>query len=138
MTAEAFPTPDAWLEHRVSYGETDAMGVMYYAEYLHLFERARSLLIRDHGMSYAQVEEKSVYLPVREAYARYKAPCRYDELVWVRTGISKWGRASVTFEYQVTDQGREKILATGHTQHATVNPDGRPVKVPSWLKDLFT
>lgn len=42
-----FPTPDVWLAHRVSYGETDTMGYLYYAEYLHLFERSRSEYIRE-------------------------------------------------------------------------------------------
>ena len=37
-----FPEPSVWMRHRISYGETDAMGVLYYAEYLHIFERARS------------------------------------------------------------------------------------------------
>ena len=48
-----FPTPDVWLAHRVSYGETDTMGYLYYAEYLHLFERSRSEYIREMGMSNA-------------------------------------------------------------------------------------
>ena len=43
------------------------MGVLYYAEYLHLFERARSAFIRQCGMSYADVEKKGIILPVREA-----------------------------------------------------------------------
>ena len=53
-----FPTPAIWFSHRVSYGETDTMGVLYYAEYLHIFERARSEYIRALGMSYADVERK--------------------------------------------------------------------------------
>lgn len=51
------------MPHRVSYGETDTMGVLYYAEYLHLFERARSAYIRSCGMSYADVEKKGIILP---------------------------------------------------------------------------
>ena len=56
---DAFPKPSCWLAHRVSYGETDAMGVVYYANYLHLFERGRSELIRELGFSYATVEERA-------------------------------------------------------------------------------
>ena len=56
---DQFPTPDIWMPHRVSYGETDTMGVLYYAEYLHLFERARSEYIRRCGMSYAEVEKEA-------------------------------------------------------------------------------
>jgi Predicted thioesterase len=57
-----FPEPSCWLAHRVSYGETDAMGVVYYANYLHLFERGRGELIRGLGFSYATVEERGIFL----------------------------------------------------------------------------
>lgn len=133
-----FPTPETWLAHRVSYGETDTMGVLYYAEYLHLFERGRSEFIRERGMSYATVEERGIILPVREAQCRYRASARYDDLVQIRIGIAEWGRASITFVYELYDESRTRLLATGMTQHACINPQGRPVGVPQWLKDLFT
>ncbi len=133
-----FPTPDSWCSHRVSYGETDAMGVLYYAEYLHIFERARSEFIRTRGMSYAEVEKRGIILPVREATCRYRAPARYDDLLRVRVGISAWGRASVTFSYAIYDEEKKRLLTTGTTQHAMVSPTGRPVAVPDWLKRLFS
>lgn len=132
-----FPTPEAWLEHRVSYGETDAMKVVYYAEYLHYFERARSLFIRERGMSYATVEERGLYLPISEATVRYKRPLRYDDLAYVRVGIHEWRPASVGFVYEVYAQDKATLHATGTTRHACVNGDGRPVRIPEWLKDLF-
>lgn len=132
-----FPTPETWYPHRVSYGETDAMQVLYYAEYLHLFERSRSQFIRERGMSYNTVEDRELYLPVREAQARYRRPIRYDDLVYVRVGISDWGRASVTFTYEIYDEQKTTLHATGMTQHACVNGQGKPVKVPGWLKELF-
>ena len=126
-----------WHEHRVSYGETDTMGVLYYAEYMHIFERARSSLIRAHGMSYKVVEEKGIYLPVREAYCRYRAPARYDDLTYVRAWISAWGRASVTFSYEFFAEDKTSLLASGMTQHACVDGSGRPVSVPAWLKEAL-
>lgn len=133
-----FPTPETWLAHRISYGETDTMGVLYYAEYLHLFERGRSEFIRARGMSYATVEERGIMLPVREAQCRYRSSARFDDLVQIRIGITEWGRASLTFTYEIRNETKDKLLATGMTQHACVNPTGRPVAVPDWLKDLFT
>ncbi|NJB68790.1 acyl-CoA thioester hydrolase [Desulfobaculum xiamenense] len=133
----AIPSPEAWYAHRVSYGETDAMQVLYYAEYLHLFERARSHLIREYGMSYSTVEERGLYLPVREASARYRRPIRFDDLVNVHVTVSDWGRASITFSYEIRSEDRSVLHATGMTQHACVNAEGRPVGVPDWLRDLF-
>lgn len=57
MKQETFTHPSVWLAHRISYGETDAMGIVYYAEYFHIFERARDAIIRLSGMSYRLVEE---------------------------------------------------------------------------------
>lgn len=132
-----FPSPEIWLPHRVSYGETDAMGIVYYAEYLHYFERARSEYIRQCGISYSEVEKKGIFLPVREANCRYRSPARYDELVQVRCGICEWSRASLRFVYEIMDESRTRLLVTGMTQHATVNQAGKPVPMPDWFRELL-
>ncbi|MFW5499130.1 MULTISPECIES: acyl-CoA thioesterase [unclassified Maridesulfovibrio] len=132
-----FPTPHSWLAHSVSYGETDAMGVVYYAEYLHFFERSRSLFIRERGMSYAEVEERGIYLPVREANCRYRIPAQYDDQLDIQVGISEWKRASIKFTYNIYKDERSTLIATGFTEHACVNKDGRPVRVPEWLREIF-
>lgn len=138
MNTHEFPTPDIWLAHRVSYGETDTMGYVYYAEYLHLFERGRSEYIREAlGLSYAEIERRGILLPVREATCRYRRPARYDDLIHIRTGISDIGRASVSFVYAVTDSERKTLLAEGFTQHACVNAEGRPVRAPEWFIALL-
>ena len=132
-----FPSPEIWLPHRVSYGETDTMGYLYYAEYLHLFERSRSEYIRNMGMSYAEVEHRGIMLPVREAQCRYRRPARYDDLIFVRVGISNVGRASLTFVYNVTDESRKTLLAEGMTEHACTGKDGKPIRPPQWFLDLM-
>jgi len=132
-----FPANDSWYQHFVSYGETDTMGVLYYAEYLHVFERARSLYIRERGMSYAEVEKRGIILPVREAQCRYRAPVRFDDEIYIRSGISEWKRASMKFIYEVWNKDRTILHATGMTEHAAVNQDGKPVRIPDWLKELF-
>jgi acyl-CoA thioester hydrolase len=137
MTMHDFPDPEVVLPHRVSYGETDAMGVLYYAEYLHLFERARSAYIRQFGVSYAQIEQKGLYLPVREAQCRYRASARYDDLVLVRAAVSEWGRASLRVVYEMWNEDKTSLLAQGMTQHAIVNGQGRPVGMPPWFRELF-
>jgi acyl-CoA thioester hydrolase len=132
-----FPQPDSWWPHRVSYGETDAMSIVYYGNYLHWFEQARSHFVRERGMSYAEIERRGVLLPVREAHCRYLASAAYEEEVLVRTGIGKWGRASLTFDYEVYNLSRDRQLMTrGFTQHACLSPQGKLVPVPDWLKTL--
>jgi len=132
-----FPLSDSWYHHFVSYGETDTMGVLYYAEYLHLFERARSLYIRERGMSYAEVEKRGIILPVREANCRYRAPIRFDDEIYIRVGIEKWSRASMRFVYEIWDAEKTTLHATGMTEHAAIGNEGKPVRIPEWFKELF-
>lgn len=132
-----FPAPETWLAHRVSYGETDCMGVMYYAEYLCLFERGRSEFIRQRGISYAEVEKKGVIIPVREVECRYRSPCRYDDLVFIRIGVNEIGRASFKFLYEIWKDDKKTLSAEGMTQHALVNREGRPIRMPDWFRALL-
>lgn len=136
-TLPEFPASDSWYNHFVSYGETDTMGVLYYAEYLHIFERARSLYIRERGMSYAEVEKRGIILPVREAQCRYRASVHFDDEIYVHTGIQQWKRVSMKFVYEVWNKEKTILHATGMTEHAAVNHDGKPVRIPEWLKELF-
>ena len=129
-----FPSAHIWMSHRVSYGETDAMGVLYHAEYLHIFERSRNAYIRACGMSYRVAEERGLFLPVREAFCRYRVPARYDDLIRVRAGITQWGRASLSFTYEIYDEAERVLLTTGNTQHACVDASGRPMAVPDWFR----
>lgn len=132
-----FPEKDVWLEHRVSYGETDSMKVLYHAEYIHLFERSRNAYIRSSGVSYKEVEAKGIFLPVRRVECRYRSPARYDDLLWIRAGVSEWKRASLIFVYEIYSEDKSVIHATGMTEHAVVNNDGKPVRIPDWFMNIF-
>jgi acyl-CoA thioester hydrolase len=139
LKPELFPLPDASVRLTVSYGETDRMGYAYYGHYPHWFERARGHFIRERGMSYDEVERRGVWLPVRDMAVRYLRPARYDDVVTVRAGIAAWGRASVTFVYQVFGPPDTSVLlAAGETLHACTSPEGRPIPVPDWLRGLFS
>ena len=131
-----FPSPDVWVPHRVSYGETDTMSFVYYAEYLHYFERARSAFIRQSGMSSAEIEQRDILLPVREAHCRYRQPAHYDDLLYIHIGISEWSRASLRFVYEIRDERKERVLVEGMTQHALINREGKPIAVPDWFRTL--
>ncbi len=134
----AFPVPDSWLRFRVSYGETDRMGYAYYGHYPHWFEKCRSQFIRERGLGYDEVEERGVLLPVRDMSIRYMRPARYDEEVAVRAAVSVWGKASITFVYQVFGPPDcETLLCAGMTLHACANRQGKPIPVPAWLREAI-
>ena len=120
------------LELRVIYGDTDQMGVVYYANYLRYFEAARNEFIRAKGLRYRDLEtEHELRLPVVEASVQYRSPARYDDLVTVEIALGQARRASARFDYRVL-RG-EELLATGHTVHACTGPDGRVRRLPGDL-----
>jgi acyl-CoA thioester hydrolase len=117
---------------RVIYGDTDQMGVVYYANYLRFFEAGRTEFLRAKGMSYRDFEERSrLQLPVVEASVSYRLPARYDDLLTVETALTEVRRASARFGYRVL-RGDE-LVATGHTVHACVGLDGRVQRMPQEL-----
>jgi len=114
---------------RVIYGDTDQMGVVYYANYLRWFEAGRTEFLRAKGLSYADFEARQkLILPVVEAGVSYRQPARYDDLVAVETRLAEARRASARFEYDVR-RGKD-LLATGFTVHACVDATGRIERLP--------
>lgn len=108
------------------------MGVVHHSHYLVWFEIGRTELMRELGCPYAALErDDGVFFPVIEAHARYRASARYDERVRVRTRMTGVRRTRVRFEYRVLDEARERVLAEGFTEHAAVDGDGRPRRMPA-------
>lgn len=126
------------LDFRVSYADTDRMGVVYYANYLVLFERGRTEFMRELGIRYRDLEEQEIYLPVMETQVKYLAPAHYDDLIKIRTKISDLGRASMTFEYELFNGESGKRMALGFTKHPFVNRSWKPVPVPLSVKELLS
>jgi acyl-CoA thioester hydrolase len=122
---------------RIIYGDTDQMGVVYYANYLRFFEAGRGDFLRAKGLRYRDFEERHrLTLPVVEASVRYQLPARYDDLVTVETALVEARRASARFDYRIL-RGDE-VLATGHTVHACVDLDGRVQRMPREILDRLT
>jgi acyl-CoA thioester hydrolase len=111
------------------------MNVVYHTHYLVWFEIGRTELMRELGCSYASLEEaQEVYFPLREVGARYHAPARYDDRLCVHTRLMSVGGASVRFEYRICREDDERPIVTGFTEHAAVDPGGRPRRLPSELR----
>jgi acyl-CoA thioester hydrolase len=125
----------ARVELRVIYGDTDQMGVVYYANYLRFFEASRGALIRASGQTYADIERAGFMLPVIEAHVRYFKPARYDDLIVVDVAVEKIRGASVRFSYRITRDG--EALAEGATEHACVGPTGRPARIPPEMRHML-
>lgn len=132
----AVPSHRVRLDYRVSYGDTDAMGVVYYANYLVFFERARSELMRAHGFAYREMETRGFALPVLEAHVEYKASAQYDDLLQVDAWV-EWCRG-VRMQVGCEVRREGKLLVSGYTVHACLDVrTRRPVRVLPELERMI-
>lgn len=122
---------------RVLYGDTDAAGVVYYANYLRYFERGRTEYMRDLvQMTYREIESLGLVLPVIECYSRYKAPAAYDDLLTIETSLTELKNFSCRFNYRIYKKANNDVrplLAKGYTVHASVNRTGKLTRLPAQL-----
>ncbi|WP_420591757.1 tol-pal system-associated acyl-CoA thioesterase [Bacterioplanoides sp.] len=124
---------------RVYYEDTDAGGIVYYANYLKFFERARTEWLRQlgdaeahSGFSQEQLREQGILFVVREINARYKQPARLDDELEVTVVVEKMGKASFNLSqtvYRISADG-EQPLVTGSVSIACIGDDGKPRAIP--------
>ena len=137
----SMPEPVHTISYRVLYGDTDAAGVVYYANYLRFFEKGRTEYMRDLVVTYHEIESLGLLLPVIECYSRYKAPAAYDDLLSIETSLAELKNISCRFNYRIyrNDCNKSKtFLAKGYTVHASVNREGRLTRLPDQLLDKLS
>jgi acyl-CoA thioester hydrolase len=123
---------------RVRYAETDQAGMAHHSAYLPWFEEGRVELLRSLGKPYQEIEAEDIHFPVREAFCRYWAPARFDDVLIVATTIEEVGGASVRFCYRITRQADGVLIAEGHTLHACVNDNGKVKRLPPEIRKLLS
>lgn len=126
--------PDPRMRHEIQiiFGDTDQMGVVYYANYLRYFEGARAAYWRGLGKSYKDLEAWGIALPVVEAHCYYKRPAYYEDVIAVETWVSELRGASLRFAYNI--YRGDLRLAEGTTRHGVIGSDGRPRALPPALR----
>lgn len=112
----------------VRYAETDMMGVVYHGSYLPWFEIGRTTLLKELGLPYRELEAAGYRLPVLEVTAKYFRPAVYDDLITVVTTMREKLLLRIRLDYEV--RRGDELLATGHTVHAFIDREGKPVRPP--------
>lgn len=138
------PATAGTVQVRVRYGECDPMGVAHHAAYAPWFELARTELLRDSGVSYADLEASGVFLVVTRLEIRYRRPIRYDDVIEVRTRVVGVSRTRLEHEYELwivervrsgkAEEVPEFAAAVASTTLACVGPDGRVRELPAWMR----
>ena len=113
------------------------MGVVYYGNYFTFFEVGRAEYMRGLGFPYSKLETRGYSLVVVKTDATYHANVGYDSMVTIKTAITDLRKVRVRFEYEVISED-DNLLVKGHTVHACIDSNGKPVKIPSDIREIMS
>ena len=119
---------------RVRFAETDAMGVVHHANYPLYLEQTRVEWMRDLGHTYGRARDEGFDLAVIELFVAYRKPLTFDEVVDVHLLLGRMTRMTFQVGYLLAVEGEPR--ATAVTVHTCVDTTGRPVRPPTWLREM--
>ena len=118
---------------RVRYGDTDQMGYVYYGNYGYYYEQARAESIRSIGISYKELEDTGVMMPITRMNIKYIQPAFYDELLTIKATVPQLPHRILIFHYEVFNE-KQQLINEGETQLIFVDAVTRKiVPVPDLL-----
>ena len=121
------------IKHRVYYNETDQMGRVYHANFLIWMEKARTETFRERGISYKEIENTGVMLPVSEISIKYFNPVSYDDIVLINTIVEEFTRIKMCFYYEFLSEEGIKF-AQGRSVNVFTDKSG---KIKRLDKEIF-
>ena len=113
------------MEIRIYYEDTDCGGVVYYANYLKYFERARTQYLEERGVSVERLMDEGMVFVVVHAEVDYRSPARYGDRLIVETVVSGRTAASVTFSHVIRDRESRRVVVEGSAKLATTDRGGK-------------
>lgn len=113
------------MDIRIYYEDTDCGGVVYYANYLKYFERARTQYLEERGLSVAELMRQGRMFVVAHAELEYRTPARYGETLRIETAVSKMTPASITFVHSVRERNSGRVVVKGSARLAVTDQAGK-------------
>lgn len=123
------------MDIRIYYEDTDCGGVVYYANYLRYFERARTEYLETRNIYVKECIPKGFFFVVAHQDIDYKAPAFYADILAIEAKVTKISSASITFEYIVKNKKTAQTIAIASTILVCVNKDIQPIKIPHGVKE---
>ncbi len=114
--------------HRVQYYETDMMGVVHHANYLHWMEEARIDFMEQLGFPYQRMEAEGVLSPVKAVHCDYRHSCTFGDSVTVSVSVESFNGVVTTIAYTMVNQAGETVC-TARSEHVFLNREGRFVRM---------
>ncbi|MBA3053013.1 MAG: YbgC/FadM family acyl-CoA thioesterase [Candidatus Omnitrophota bacterium] len=124
------------MEIKIYYQDTDCGGVVYYANYLTYFERARTEFLRERGADIGELMERGIFFLVRRAEIDYISPARYGETVIVEVQAGKSTGASIELLYEIKEKASLRSIVKGKTLLVCVGKDMKPMRLPEEMRKI--
>jgi acyl-CoA thioester hydrolase len=118
---------------RVRYGESDRMGYAYYGNYPLYYEVGRTEMLRTLGLTYKEMEDSGIILPVISLQCNYLSPAYYDDLLTVKTYLKALPTVRIHFEYEIFNSVNEKINFGDTTLVFTNAATRKPCRPPEYF-----
>ncbi|MCY0874685.1 MAG: thioesterase family protein [Firmicutes bacterium] len=115
-------------ELRVRYHETDPMRIAWHGNYIGWFEIGRTDWLRERGLSYRELEDDGIFLPVLRVECAYRQSARYDDLIVVQTTLAQYNGLRLSFSYEVLRAEDGRLLTTGLTEHTFTRANLQPLR----------
>ena len=125
------------MDIRIYYEDTDAGGVVYHANYIKYFERARTEYFRGHGFSVADLAKNGFIFPVVRLEVDFKSPALHDDLLTVVTRPVRVGGSSVTLNQKIMRQNDSKLLVEGLVTLACTSPAIKARRIPLEIRVML-
>ncbi len=120
---------------RVRYSETDQMGYVYYGNYAQYFEVGRGEWLRNLGVTYKNLEESGIMLPVLNLNVNFIKPAKYDDLLTIVTTLKNKPSVKIEFDFEIYNETQE-LLTTGFTSLVFIDmKKNKPTRAPESLLD---
>jgi acyl-CoA thioester hydrolase len=113
------------MEVKIYYEDTDCGGVVYYANYLKYFERARTHYLEERGLSVSGLMNQGTVFVVVHAELDYRSPARYGDTLFIDTVLSDMSAASFTFTHVVKEKGSGRVIVEGSARLASTDGNGK-------------
>lgn len=121
----------------VRYAETDKMGIVHHSNYLIWFEAGRTDFIKGSSISYSEMEEKGILIPLSESSCKYILGAKYEDELIIKTWIKELTPVKVEFNYSILREKDQKELTRGSTLHVFVNNNFKIINLKKSHPEIF-
>ncbi|MGH8646687.1 MAG: acyl-CoA thioesterase [Gammaproteobacteria bacterium] len=125
------------MEVRIYYEDTDCGGVVYYANYLKYFERARTHYLEERGLSVVGLLKEGTQFLVVHTEVDYRSPARYGDTLTIETTVTDVGRSSITFAHVIRERTSQRVVVEGSAKLVTVDLQGKVKRLEKSLVDAL-